>query len=134
MSKAAKQSPLQSGILCGFAATTDGARSRAFYEGKLGFRVASDDPMALVLDAGGQPIRIQKLRQHTPQSFTVLGWNVRDLAATVLALEAAGIEMLRIEGFQQDPHGIMEFPGGDRVAWFKDPDGNILSAAQLVAR
>jgi catechol 2,3-dioxygenase-like lactoylglutathione lyase family enzyme len=131
MSKPQSQSPLQSAVLCGFAATTDGSASRAFYEKKLGFRVVSDDPMALVLDACGQPIRIQKLRQHTPQTFTILGWNVRDIAATVQALEAAGVEFMRIEGFRQDPHGIMDFPGGARVAWFKDPDGNTLSVAQL---
>ena len=116
--------------MCGFAATTDGARCRDFYERKLGFTVVGDDAMALVLDACGQPIRIQKLRQHTPQSFTILGWNVSDMAATVRALEASGVEMLRIEGWQQDPHGVMDFPDGTRVAWFKDPDGNILSLAQ----
>jgi catechol 2,3-dioxygenase-like lactoylglutathione lyase family enzyme len=134
MSKNPDPSPLHSAILCGFAATTDGAASRAFYEGKLRFRVVSDDAMALVLDACGQPIRIQKLRQHTPQPFTILGWNVRDAAATVGALEAAGVDCLRIDGWQQDPHGIMDFPDGTRVAWFKDPDGNILSVAQLALR
>src|SRR5205814_726821 len=130
MSTTPNPSPLQSAVMCGFAATTNGAASREFYERKLGFRVVSDDAMALVLDACGQPIRIQKLRQHTPQTFTILGWNVRDMAATVQALEAAGVECMRLEGFQQDPHGVMDFPDGTRVAWFKDPDGNILSVAQ----
>jgi catechol 2,3-dioxygenase-like lactoylglutathione lyase family enzyme len=127
-------SPLAGSVLCGFAATTDGARCRAFYEGRLGFRVVSDDAMALVLDACGQPIRVQKLKQHTPQPFTILGWNVRDAAATATALEAAGVALMRIDGFRQDPHGIMDFPDGTRVAWFKDPDGNILSIAQFPAR
>lgn len=124
-------SPLHGARLVGFAATTDAARCRAFYEKKLGLRVASEDSLAIVLDANGQMIRIQKLKQHTPQHFTILGWNVDDLAATVTRLEAAGIRCKRVPGVPQDERGIVDFPDGTRLVWLDDPDANILSVAQM---
>jgi predicted enzyme related to lactoylglutathione lyase len=123
--------PLQGASLCGFSATTDGARCRAFYEGKLGLRVVSDDSMALMFDLNGSMIRIQKLLKHAPQPFTILGWNVPDIEATVTALEEAGVRCEHYGFPMQDLRGIATFPGGARVAWLKDPDGNILSVAQL---
>ncbi len=131
MSAPAASAPLQGARLVGFAATTDPARCRAFYEGRLGLRVTGDDALALVLDANGSMIRIQKLRQHTPQRFTVLGWNVDDLAATVARLEAAGVACKRVEGVPQDEHGVVDFPDGTRLLWIDDPDGNVLSVAQM---
>lgn len=123
--------PLQSARMVGFAATTDAARCRAFYEQKLGFRVTTDDGWALVLDANGQMIRIQKLKSHTPQPFTILGWNVDDLDATITRLEAADVRCELFPGVPQNERGIMDFPDGTRLAWLKDPDGNILSVAQM---
>jgi hypothetical protein len=73
--------------------------------------------------------RVQKLRQHTPQPFTVLGWNVEDLPAHVAALREAGVEMMRVDGFGQDERGIVTFPDGTMVAWMRDLDGNVLSLA-----
>jgi catechol 2,3-dioxygenase-like lactoylglutathione lyase family enzyme len=124
--------PLQGARLVGFAVTTDAARCRAFYEGKLGLRVQSDDALALVFDAHGSMVRIQKARGHEPRPYTVLGWNVGDIEATVAALVAAGVVCEQYGFPGQDARGIASFPGGDRVAWFKDPDGNVLSVAQLV--
>jgi catechol 2,3-dioxygenase-like lactoylglutathione lyase family enzyme len=122
---------VESGKLCGFAATVDATSSRQFYEGKLGFRVVSDDGMALVLEANGQMIRIQKMKKHTPQPFTVLGWNVPDIEATVRALGSRGVPCEHYGFPLQDAQGIAAFPDGTRVAWFNDPDGNILSIAQF---
>jgi catechol 2,3-dioxygenase-like lactoylglutathione lyase family enzyme len=122
---------LEGGRLVGFAATTDAGRSRAFYEGKLGLRVTEDGPLAMVLDAGGSMIRVQKLKAHQPQPFTVLGWNVNDLSATVAALARAGVSCEHYAFPFQDALGIATFPDGAKVAWLKDPDGNILSVAQL---
>jgi len=123
--------PLSSARMVSFLATKDGAACRAFYAGKLGFAVASDDAMAMILETNGRSIRVQKLREFTPQTFTVLGWNVSDIESTVTALEHVGIRCERWPEWQQNERGIMDFPDGTRVAWFKDPDGNILSLAQM---
>jgi predicted enzyme related to lactoylglutathione lyase len=126
-----QNSPLAAGRLCGFAATAEPVRSRQFYEEQLGFRVVSDDSMALVLDANGQMLRLQKLQKHSPQPFTVLGWNVPDIEATVRALGSRGVGCEHYGFPFQNPQGIAAFPDGTRVAWFKDPDGNVLSIAQF---
>ncbi len=114
----------------GFSATVDPARARAFYEGVLGLRLLSDEPHALVFDANGTMLRVQKVRTLTPPGHTVLGWEVRDIVATVRELTARGVELLRIGTMGQDELGIWHTPSGARVAWFKDPDGNTLSVAQ----
>jgi catechol 2,3-dioxygenase-like lactoylglutathione lyase family enzyme len=126
-----QDSPLGAARLCGFAATSDGEKSRHFYEGALGLRVVSDDAMALVLDANGQMVRVQKLKKHSPQPFTVLGWNVADIATTVRMLASRGVPCEHFGFPFQDAEGIAAFPDGTRVAWFKDPDGNVLSIAQF---
>ena len=133
MKNDSRASPLKSADMVGFVGTTNSAGSREFYEGKLGFRVVSDDRLALMLDADGRTIRVQKLAQHTPQQFTVLGWNVRDIDVTVADLARAGVtcEQFGWPQFKQTETGICDFPDGTRVAWFKDPDGNILSVAQM---
>ena len=127
----AQPAPLASGTMCGFAATVDPAASRQFYEGRLGFRVVSDNEMAMVLDAHGQMIRIQKLKKHSPQPFTVLGWNVPDIQAVVRALGSRGVACEHYGFPFQDAQGIATFPDGTRVAWLNDPDHNILSVAQF---
>jgi catechol 2,3-dioxygenase-like lactoylglutathione lyase family enzyme len=124
-------SPLQHAQLCGFAPCSDLGRSREFFERKLRLRVVSDDGRALMLATNNGMVRIQLVGAFTPQHFTVLGWNVSDLAATVAELAVAGVRCEVFGGFPQTPEGIADFPDGTRVAWFKDPDGNILSVAQL---
>ena len=121
------------GKLVAFAATTDGPRAAAFYERTLGLRVLSDDAFALVLDANGVEVRLQKVQQFTPQPFTVLGWQVEDLGAVLAALVSLGIRCERYPWLAQDDRGVWEAPSGARVAWFKDPDGNLLSVAQYPA-
>jgi predicted enzyme related to lactoylglutathione lyase len=123
--------PLISAEMINFIATKDGARCREFYEGRLGFTVKSEDAIAMILEMKGRLMRVQKLREFTPQQFTVLGWNVRDIEATVTDLAKAGVKCEIFPGFGQDERGIMSFPDTTRVAWFKDPDGNILSVAQM---
>lgn len=125
------QSPLAGAIMVGFAATADGARCRRFYEQQLGFRVVSEDALAITLDAAGQPLRIQKLGKHTPQQFTVLGWNVQELDPVVDRLERAGVHPEQFGLPMQDQRGIASFGDGTRLVWLKDPDGNILSVAQM---
>jgi catechol 2,3-dioxygenase-like lactoylglutathione lyase family enzyme len=115
--------------LVAFAPTTDAARARAFYEGVLGLRLVSDEkPFAIVFDGNGTMIRVTTVPELKPQPFTILGWRVADIEATVDRLAAAGVEFQRYKGMNDnDPRGIWNSPSGARVAWFKDPDGNVLS-------
>ncbi|MCA9678676.1 MAG: VOC family protein [Kofleriaceae bacterium] len=124
---------LQDAPLIGFAATADGARARRFYEGTLGLRVISDDGFALALDAGGTMLRIQKVEHVHAAPYTALGWRVASLADAVDDLTARGVAFTRFPGLDQDARGVWRSPGGAQVAWFADPDGNILSLTQLDA-
>jgi catechol 2,3-dioxygenase-like lactoylglutathione lyase family enzyme len=126
-------SPLGNHSLVSFAATTDPAKARAFYEGRLGLRLAADEkPFALVFDANGAMLRVTTVHEFKPQQFTIIGWNVADIEATVDQLTASGVEFNRYPGMNDsDPRGIWNSPGGARIAWFKDPDGNVLSVAEF---
>ena len=113
--------------LVAFVATTDTARARAFYEGVLGLTVIDDDGFACVVDAHGTTVRITAVPERAPAPYTVLGWKVDDLDSTVDGLVARGVEFLRFDGMEQDDRGVWAAPGGARIAWFADPDGNTLS-------
>jgi catechol 2,3-dioxygenase-like lactoylglutathione lyase family enzyme len=113
-----------------FLATRDPARARRFYAEVLGLRLVADDPWALVFDAGGTMLRVQKVETLSPPPFTVLGWQVGSVDATVDALAARGVTFERYAGMDQDARGVWTAPSGARVAWFKDPDGNTLSLTQ----
>ncbi|HEY6139734.1 MAG TPA: VOC family protein [Thermoanaerobaculia bacterium] len=114
-----------------FVPTTDYDKARAFYEGALGLRFVSNDGFAMVLDANGIMIRVVKV-EFTPWPWTILGWEVPDIASAAEALCGRGVKF-EIYGFPgQDKNGIWTAPSGDKVAWFKDPDGNTLSISQHV--
>jgi len=110
--------------------TADADAARSFYEGKLGLKFVYEDDFALVLSGGGTELRIQKLASVTLQAQTALGWSVDDIAATVAGLGDAGVTFERFDGMAQDASGIWDAPSGGRIAWFKDPDGNLLSLTQ----
>lgn len=126
----AAPSVLGSYKLMAFVATLDPARAKAFYGGTLGLRLVSEDRFALVFDANGTTLRVSTVRELAPAKFTVLGWEVPDIVAAATALEAAGVNLERYGFPDQDERGIWTAPGGARVAWFKDPDGNTLSISQ----
>jgi catechol 2,3-dioxygenase-like lactoylglutathione lyase family enzyme len=111
----------------GFIPVSDLATARAFYEGTLGLRVVDQTPFALVLDAGGTMLRVTPVPEPAARPFTIAGWRVPDIDAAVRALAARDVEFTRYDGIAQDDRGIWTTPGGDRVAWFTDPDGNTLS-------
>ncbi|HYQ43846.1 MAG TPA: VOC family protein [Polyangiaceae bacterium] len=122
---------LGSQTLVAFVATTDSARARTFYEHTLGLSLISDEPFALVFNANGTTIRIQKVPSLEPHPFTALGWKVDDIGVVVAALEHQGVGCERFPGMNQDARGIWSSPSGARVAWFKDPDGNVLSLTEF---
>jgi catechol 2,3-dioxygenase-like lactoylglutathione lyase family enzyme len=113
-----------------FLATSDAARARDFYTGALGLRVVEDGPFALVLDAGGVTLRVQKVERVSVPAGTAIGWSVPDVDTVVRGLAERGVEFLRYERLEQDELGIWESPAGARVAWFTDPDGNVLSVTE----
>ena len=117
--------------LIAFAATTQPDLAKSFYSSTLGLRLVADEPYAIVFDANGTMLRLQKARSHNPPPFTVLGWRVDDISPHVKRLTEAGVVMERYPGFEQDPSGVWQAPDGTKVAWFKDPDGNTLSLTQF---
>jgi len=121
---------LSSNKIVGLVPITDAARSKTFYADKLGLNFISEDPFALVFDANGNVLRLTKMKEFTPQRFTILGWEVPDIEAAVRQLMANGVKFERYEFVKQDELGIWTAPGGTRVAWFLDPDGNNLSVSQ----
>jgi catechol 2,3-dioxygenase-like lactoylglutathione lyase family enzyme len=124
---------LGSASIVAFVPTKDSVRARAFYEGVLGLRFVKDDGFAIVLDANGIMIRVAKVPPpFTPAPFTILGWQVKGIERVVTELLAKGIHFEIFGFFKQDPLGIWTAPTGDKVAWFKDPDGNILSVSEHV--
>jgi catechol 2,3-dioxygenase-like lactoylglutathione lyase family enzyme len=122
--------------MIGFVYTAEPEKARAFYDDVLGFRLLTDDQFALVFDANGTMLRVGKGRQAPPAPGTVLGWEVDDIHAAIRELTARGVkfEQWNLPFMQQDELGAWTAPGGDRVAWFKDPDGNVLSISSHVHR
>ena len=123
---------LDSSPIMAFSATTDAERAKAFYRDQLGLRLISDEPYALVFDAAGTMLRVQRVKEVCEARYTSLGWKVADIAAKVEELEKAGIKFERYGLPDQDEKGIWTAPGSQaKIAWFKDPDGNILSLTQF---
>jgi catechol 2,3-dioxygenase-like lactoylglutathione lyase family enzyme len=119
--------------IIGFIPTLDFDKARAFYVDTLGLHFVENDGFAMVLDANGTMIRVGKVQpDFKPAMFTILGWKVSDIENVVSAMTAKGVVFERYGFFEQDPLGIWSAPGGGKVAWFKDPDGNTLSVSQHV--
>lgn len=121
---------LGSADLIAFVPTRDPAKARQFYEQILGLELISEDSFALVFNAHGTTVRIANVSQvkdFRPASFTILGWRVMNASDTASDLAKKGVRFERFDGMDQDAQGIWESPSGAKVAWFKDPDGNILS-------
>jgi catechol 2,3-dioxygenase-like lactoylglutathione lyase family enzyme len=121
---------LTSGKLVGFVPTIDFEKARGFYEGKLGFEFVSQDQYALVVKAGEHKIRIAKVLNFKPLQGTILGWEVENIEAAARWLQARGVPLEKYPFVQDQALGIWTTPNGDKVGWFKDPDGNVLSIAQ----
>jgi catechol 2,3-dioxygenase-like lactoylglutathione lyase family enzyme len=126
-------SGLGSARVMAFVATREPEAARAFYHEALGLRLIADEQSALVFDANGTQLRIQKVRDHTPFPYTVLGWAVRDIQDALADLSAKGVSFERYEWLPADATGVWTAPDGTKVAWFKDPDGNLLSLTEFGA-
>jgi catechol 2,3-dioxygenase-like lactoylglutathione lyase family enzyme len=111
----------------GFLLITDAARAKDFYCDLLGLPLRHEDDFAVVVDAGGTPLRLAVVPEVPEPAGTNAGWLVDDVTASVRELTAAGVTFERFPGMDQDPDGVWQPPGGGGVAWFRDPDGNRLS-------
>jgi catechol 2,3-dioxygenase-like lactoylglutathione lyase family enzyme len=121
---------LGSADLAAFVATRDLEAAGAFYGSTLGLALLEANGFARVYDANGTQLRVTLVESVAAAPYTVLGWCVADIAQTTGELRAAGIEFKRYDGMEQDENGVWVAPGGTRVAWFSDPDGNTLSLQQ----
>jgi catechol 2,3-dioxygenase-like lactoylglutathione lyase family enzyme len=122
--------PLIDASLVAFAAAADLETSHAFYCGVLGLERVEASAFANAYSVHGTQLRVTLVERPARASYTVLGWRVADVAAAVAALRAAGVEVLRYDGMDQDADGVWTSPSGARVAWFCDPDANVLSVTQ----
>lgn len=125
---------LKANKLIGFVLTKDSKRARRFYEDTLGFKFRSEDPFALVMETDENMIRISPVKDFSPAQHTVLGWEVRPIEAVASRLKENGVTFENYPWMKHSELGIWEAPSGDKVAWFKDPDGNVLSISQHVGR
>jgi catechol 2,3-dioxygenase-like lactoylglutathione lyase family enzyme len=122
---------LKKSDLIGFVATSNAAKARQFYEEILGLEFMSGDQFALVFKSNGTMLRIQKVDHVSPHAYTALGWKVGNIAQEVELLANRGVQFERYEGMNQDKSGIWTSPSKAKIAWFKDPDGNILSLTEF---
>jgi catechol 2,3-dioxygenase-like lactoylglutathione lyase family enzyme len=122
---------LESALPVALVPSTDLSRARDFYAGALGLPVQDVSSFACVFRAGPIRLRVTKVDELTPQPFTVFGWEVTAIHETIAGLAGRGVRFVRYEGMDQDPAGVWTAPAGAQVAWFRDPDGNLLSLTQL---
>jgi catechol 2,3-dioxygenase-like lactoylglutathione lyase family enzyme len=117
--------------LMAFIATADAERAKQFYRDLLGLRLLADEPFALVFDVRGTMLRVQKAEHVTVAPYTSLGWQVDDVAGVAEQLLQKGVRLERFPHMAQDALGVWTTPDGAKVAWFKDPDGNLLSLTEF---
>ena len=121
---------LANAIITSFTAVSNVPAAKQFYEQTLGLKLVADEAFALVFSANGTPVRLQKVPEFQPQPFTVLGWQVADIESAIHDLRHKGVQFEQFPGISQNELGIAVFEDGTQVAWFKDPDGNLLSFHQ----
>ncbi|MDE1175847.1 MAG: VOC family protein [Edaphobacter sp.] len=123
--------PLAACQLIAFATIVDVERAKRFYRDTLGLTLVNEEPpFALVFDANGTMVRLGMAKKLPEAHGTVLGWQVPQIKVVVEELQKAGVSLERFDGLVQDEQGIWSSPTGAKVAWFRDPDGNILSISE----
>ena len=122
---------LATSALIAFVATAAPERAKAFYRDVLGLPLRSDEEYALVFDANGRMLRVAKVEALTPLDRTVVGWQVEDIESVARQLGERGVQFERYGWMDQDDLGIWTTQDGARVAWFRDPEGNVLSLTQF---
>ena len=116
--------------LTAFVPTVKVAEAKLFYRDTLGLKLLSEDNYALEFEANGTLLRVTIVQNFQPHAFTVLGWNVADIVSVIKSLNEKGVAFEKYAFLEQDDLGVWTAPGGTKVVWFKDPDGNLLSLAE----
>jgi hypothetical protein len=122
---------LENYALMAFVSTAEPATARAFYEQKLGLRVTSADDYGVMYDAGGTALRMSFVRELHPAPYSILSWMVSGIHSVIEGLQKEGVVFEVYDGLGQDASGVWTAPGGTKVAWFKDPGGNLLSLSEF---
>ena len=130
--KRKKMPILSNSNVIAFVPSTNLNESKLFYKDKLGLTLKSFDEIALEFKINEVILRVTKVSELTPASYTIFGWNINDIDLTIKELSNRGIQFEKFNGFSQSDLGVCTFPDGGKVAWFKDPDGNTLSITQFV--
>ena len=113
-----------------FVPTVMPDKAKYFYQDILGLTLLSEDNYALEFNANGVLLRVSIVPDLKPQGFTVLGWKVPDISSLIQSLNGKGVFCEQYSFLKQDDAGVWVSPGGSKVAWFKDSDGNILSLTE----
>ena len=122
---------LQNNPIIAFVPTQNADKAKAFYQETLGLTFISDDGFALVFNANGTMIRIARAGDFARQPFTILGWQVKNIAEVAKKMREKGVAFEKYGFLTQDALGIWDAPGDvAKIAWFKDPDGNTLSISE----
>ena len=121
---------LRTGRLIAHAATTDAYRSISFYKTLLGFAVLTNDEYAVAFNCNGTELRLRKVEKVVPWPYTAVGWEVKNIEKVVEQLTSKGIKFERHSFLDQDALGVWRAPSGTFVAWFRDPDQNLLSVSE----
>jgi len=115
-----------------FLNVRDRERALGFYRDTLGLALDSTDSFGDFIDLGGALLRMTVMPDHQASPHPVLGWNVDDIMTTAKSLRDRGVAFTIYEGFGQDANGIWTAPDGKtKVAFFADPDGNVLTLSQV---
>jgi len=122
---------LNQAIIKAFIPTINPSLSKKFYQEILGLNLISEDDYALEFEANGTKLRITTVESYDPYPFTVLGWNVSDIETVVHSLKRNDIVFETFDSLNQNAAGIWISPSKAKVAWFKDPNGNLLSLTQM---
>jgi catechol 2,3-dioxygenase-like lactoylglutathione lyase family enzyme len=122
---------LRDARLVSMVPTSNRERAQRFYEETLGLTLLSADDFALVFQVSCATLRVVSVQAVEPAAFTTVGWHVTNVETVLAELISRGVEPVRFEGMTQDDVGIWTAPNGDRVAWFRDPDGNLLSVTSV---
>jgi catechol 2,3-dioxygenase-like lactoylglutathione lyase family enzyme len=105
-------------------------RAKTFYGRTLGLKVSESDGDLHLHLAGGTTVLVYPKPNHVPATFTILNFPVDSVDRAVEELTKRGVrfEIYDQPGLKTDATGV--FRGGPVIAWFKDPDGNILSVLE----
>jgi catechol 2,3-dioxygenase-like lactoylglutathione lyase family enzyme len=109
-------------------AVKDLAAARTFYRDKLGLQeAASEEKMVLTFKSGSSVLLVYTSEFAGTNEATAATWAVDDVAAVVGELKANGVVFEHYDFPGMTLEGDVHVSGKRKVAWCKDPDGNILS-------